>query len=482
MRSRIIIRYVGVALIMVAMMMAVSALVAIINGYDDSASPLILSSFITLISGIFPMIFVRAERNIEPQEGVAIVVLSWIVCCLFGMIPYVCYGSEFTLVNAFFESVSGFTTTGASILDNIEGIPAGLLFWRVSTSWVGGLGIVSFFSLIIPRSIDTRSVLSNVEISDITRSQSSKHGKSCVRTILTVYMILTAACALSLRLAGLGWFDAVTDAMSTCSTCGFCVRNASIASYGNVSVEIIILFFMATSGVSFVFLSTLAISSSSGRRRISTATMSFFSFLAAATLLVTLDLSRTCHIPLPESLRLAAFQVCSITTTTGFATADTTVWPSSSIFVLLIASIICGCSGSTSGGIKMDRAVLIYRYIKDGFKTVIHPHRYVGTRLDGRIVSNRYASEAMKFVLVYASLILIGSMVNTLFGLDIKTGVSASIACLGNVGPGFGGVGSMGNYAGLPSILKLNSAALMIAGRLEIFPILSFIGLSFSHR
>lgn len=130
----------------------------------------------------------------------------------------------------------------------------------------------------------------------------------------------------------------------------------------------------------------------------------------------------------------------------------------------------------------MDRAVLIYRYIKDGFKTVIHPHRYVGTRLDGRIVSNRYASEAMKFVLVYAALILIGSMVNTLFGLDIKTGVSASIACLGNVGPGFGGVGSMGNYAGLPSILKLNNAALMIAGRLEIFPILSFIGLSFSHR
>lgn len=478
MRIKVIIRYIGIALLLVALMMAVSAIIAVFDGYDDSATPLITSAMVTFVVGFYPLIFVRPERNIKPKEGIAIVVLAWLMCCLFGMIPYICYGDEFTFINSFFESVSGFTTTGASILDEIESLPKGLLFWRVSTSWVGGLGIVSFFSLVIPRSMDKQSVLSNAELSDIARSQTSKSGKAFVKTILSVYVILTAACSVLLKLAGQSWFDAVTNAMSTCSTCGFCVRNASIAAYESAAVELIIIFFMTTCGVSFMLLSTLATGRKSARRRISTTTAAFLLSLLAATAIISLNLHNNLQKGWLESLRLAAFQVSSISTTTGFATADTNLWPALSILLLTVASVICGCSGSTSGGIKMDRIVLIFSYIRNSFRTAADPHRIIGTRISGRIVSEKDATEAMKFVLIYVALIIVGAIVNIIFGLDLKTGVTAAIACIGNVGPGFGSVGSLGNYADFPAVLKFSNSLLMLAGRLEIFPILSFIGLS----
>lgn len=473
MRPQIIIKYAGMSLIMVALMMAISALVGIFSGYDESTTPLLYFSFITLICGAYPLIFVRTDSKINSHEGIAVVVVSWIVCCVFGMVPYICYGGEFTLINAFFESVSGFTTTGASILSDIESLPKGLLFFRVSTAWVGGLGIVSLFSLVIPRSMDSRSVLSSAELSDLTRSQSSKRGKSFVSTILSVYIALTLACTLFLRFAGLGWFDAVTNAMSTCSTCGFCVRNTSIAAYANPAVEIIILLFMVASGISFVLMASYAM----GHRRKSRATLVYLIFIAVATLTVTFNLVVSAHETFPHALRLAAFQVGSLTTTTGFATADTTVWPSLSIVVLLAASLICGCAGSTSGGIKMDRIVLMFSYIQKSTHSAISPNRVVGARIDGHIVSDRTVSEAMKFILVYFALVAAGGLLNTLGGLDLQTGLSAAVACIGNVGPGFGSVGSMGNYASFPPILKFTSSLLMIAGRLEIFPLLSLIGI-----
>lgn len=475
MRTRIIIRYVGISLLLVAVMMAISGVIAVLNDYDNSATPLIFSAFITFIIGSYPMIFVRPEANISIKEGIAIVVLSWIACCICGTIPYICYGEEFTLVNALFESISGFTTTGASILTDIEALPAGLLFWRASTAWVGGLGIVSLFSLIVPRRMDDKSVLSSAELSDLTRSQSSKTGKSFIRAMFTVYVILTTTCAIALKLTGMGWFDAVTNAMSTCSTCGFCVRNESIASYGNAVAELIIVVYMTICGISFMQLSTR--SGRHGKRRLTAATRGFLYFLTLSIVAVSIDLMVEANEPVLQALRKAVFQMSSITTTTGFATADTTLWPPLCIIILLISSVICGCSGSTSGGMKMDRIVLMFAYIKQGFKKGSNPHRMSCATIDGKIISDNVAIETMKFALLYISLLFTGAAINTIGGMDLETGISASIACLGNVGPGFGSVGSMGNYAELPSFLKISSSIMMIAGRLEIIPLLSFIGL-----
>lgn len=475
MRARIIIRYIGTSLILVALMMAISGIVAVFNDFDTSATPLLFSAFITFITGAYPMIFVRPEPNVSTKEGIVIVVLSWIACCIFGMIPYICYGEEFTVVNALFESVSGFTTTGASILTDIESLPAGLLFWRSSTAWVGGLGIVSIFSLIIPRKMDDRSILSNAELSDLTRSQSSRTGKSFIKTMLTVYLILTSTCAVCLKLAGMGWFDAVTNAMSTCSTCGFCVKNESIGAYGSMVVEAIIIVYMTLCGISFMHIATA--SSRHGKHRMSAATKGFvlflvFSIIATATSLIVED-----NEPVLQALRKASFQMASITTTTGFATADTTQWPAISIMLLIVASIICGCSGSTSGGMKVDRVVLLLSYIRHGIKKSTNPHRMNQAAVDGKVISDDAAIDAMKYALLYIFTIMIGSVINTMAGLDLETGITASIACLGNVGPGFGTVGSMGNYADFPAGLKISSSMLMIAGRLEIVPLLSFVGL-----
>lgn len=478
MRARIIIRYVGVSLTLVALMMALSGIVALHNNNDSSTMPLLYSAFLTMIMGLFPTIFVRAESDINVKEGIAIVVLSWIFCCIFGMFPYLCYVGEFTFVDALFESVSGFTTTGASILNNIEALPSGLLFWRASTAWVGGLGIVSLFSLVIPKSMDLKSVLSSAELSDITRSQSSKRGKSFIWTMFLVYVILTAVCAISLKLTGMRWFDAVTNAMSTCSTCGFCVKNSSIAAYGSISVEMIIVAFMTVSGISFMMISSMV----RGVRWMSSATKAFLAFLVGASIVITINLMMNGENDLMHTIRLAVFQVCSITTTTGFATADTTIWPSLSIFVLLIASLVCGCSGSTSGGMKMDRVVILSSYIFRGFHRSLHPNQVTRVRVDGKLVSDSLAGETMRFVLLYVALIVAGTSINALGGLDLETGMTAAIACLGNVGPGFGDVGSMGNYADFPALLKLNSAVLMIAGRLEIIPLFSFVNLLMARK
>lgn len=477
MRAKVIFMYVGISLVLVAIMMALSGLVAVFSGPDDSTMPLLFSAFITFIMGIYPMIFVRPEPNISFREGVATVVLAWLACCVFGTIPYLCYGGEFTFVDAFFESVSGFTTTGASILNDIEALPAGLLFWRASTAWVGGLGIVSIFSLVIPQSLDRMSILSGAELSDIAKSQSSRHGKSFILTMLTVYITLTVTCALCLKIAGLPWFDAVTDALSTCSTCGFCIRNNSIGSYGNMGVEAIIMVFMLISGISFMQTSSYVLRKGNARRRISTVTRAYLGFVLVATLIITINLRLHQDITVLHALRLAAFQVCSITTTTGFATADTSVWPALSVVLLILASVVCGCSGSTSGGMKMDRVVLLLSYIRQSFRRGNSQRRLARTRLDGRIVPEDLADKTIRFVLLYVAFLVAGALINTMAGLDIPTAMTASVACLGNVGPGFGNVGSMSNYADFPVLLKLSSTILMIAGRLEIIPILTFLGL-----
>lgn len=477
MRTRVIIRYVGISLVLVAMMMAVSGMVALMSGPDDSTMQLFFAACVTFLTGVYPMIFVRSESNVSTKEGISIVVLSWLASCLFGIIPYMAYGSEFTFMDAFFESVSGFTTTGASILTDIEALPAGLLFWRASTAWVGGLGIVSIFSLVIPHSLDRTSVLSRAELSDMTKSQSSRHGKSFVGAMLTVYVVLTVTCAVLLGMTGMPWLDAVTNAMSACSTCGFCVRNASIGAYDSLTVELLLIMFMVVSGVSFVRIFNTFARSLGRSRRLSGVTTSYIAFLVIATLVITLNLMNHGDISFLKSLRLAAFQVCSITTTTGFATTDTSVWPALSILVLVLASVVCACSGSTSGGMKMDRVLLLISYMGQSLRKGINPRRVVNTRFDGRVVPEELAAETMRFILLYVVLLAVGAFVNTAFGLDLETALSASVACLGNVGPGFGDVGSVGNYADFPAILKFNASMLMIAGRLEIIPLATFIGI-----
>jgi trk system potassium uptake protein TrkH len=473
MNWRLITWYIGVSLLLVAALMTVSGIVACCTPGDTSRTPLLFSAYLTGTVGIVPLIFVRKGHNrLCFKEGNCIVVGAWLLSCLFGMLPFFFYGREFTPINALFESVSGFTTTGASVLNDIEALPRGLQLWRISTAWVGGIGIVTLFSMLTGRS--DKTTLSRAEISNVAReSLAGEKNTSFANRMLITYIALTFVTLFSLKLTGMGWFDAATNAMSACSTCGFCTRNTSIAFYANPAAEVVLTIAMLAAGVHFgiLFLAFLK-----GRPRYiwkSETIRVFLSLVGLAIAIVTADLMfRGNYSSFAHALRDASFQVASISTTTGFATQDTTLWPPLSMSVLIICSLICGCSGSTSGGIKVDRAILAAKGIYRKVKLTVEPNGICFVRVDGRTRTEEQVSDAFGYIFCYLILMVLFAAVNIAFGKDFITGVTASIACIGNVGPGFGDVGSMSNYADFPAVLKVTGMIEMLIGRLEIFPVL----------
>ena len=477
MNWNIITWHVGISLLLVAALMAIAGFIACFTPGDDSWPFLLLSAILTGSVGFFPLIFVRKGRQrLSFREGNTIVVFAWLAACFFGMLPFLFYGKEFTPVNALFESVSGFTTTGASILNDIEALPRGIQFWRISTSWVGGIGIVTLFSMMMSGTHD-KTTLSRAEISLVARNAcSGGRTVTFARRMLVTYVALTFVTFCSLMFTGLDWFDAVTDAMSACSTCGFCIRNTSVAFYANPSAEVILTFAMLASGINFGILFLAFIQGRPNQLWKSETIKVFLCAVLVAIVIVTVDLMVHGNSPsLGAALRDASFQVASISTTTGFATQDTTLWPPLSMAVLLMCSLICGCSGSTSGGIKMDRALLAAKGVHRKVLLTVSPNMVRPVRVDSRVRPDEQVNDAFIYIFCYLMVVVLFAAINITGGLDFTTGVTASIACIGNVGPGFGEVGSVSNYAGLPGFLKLTSMAEMLIGRLEIFPILYLI-------
>ncbi len=469
MRLYVILRYSGLVMLFAALFMAVSAVMSFIGGMDSSFYPLVLSSLLTALMGAFPLLFVPRIEQITNKEGFCIVVGSWIMACVVGMFPYLMWGGEFSLINAWFESVSGFTTTGATILQNIEALPRGLLFWRSCTAWLGGVGVVMFALVILPSLGKTKMTLSNVELSSLAKDNYRYRTQQIVRILLVVYMGLTVVTTLLLKVAGMGWFDALNHAMSACSTCGFGTKNASIAFYDNPYIELVLIGAMVFAGIHFGLIYATIVGKSKNIFR-SEVSHTYFAVIGVGSLLVAVSLYFGHVYPdLLSSLRHSIFQFVSLQTTTGFATADTNTWTTFAILLLIFASVVCACAGSTSGGLKIDRMLLFAKMFKARMRRQQHPNAVIRIKVDGVIQEDELLTTVVIFMVTYLALIFVGSVVNALFGQDMMTAVSSAIACLGNVGPGFGEVGSMANYSELPTILKLQDAFLMLMGRLEIF-------------
>lgn len=453
----------------IASFMLASAIVSMLNDYDSAYYPLLLSSFLTALLGFFPLIFVDKVDEINTKEGYAIVVGSWFVACIVGMFPYLIWGGEFSIINAWFESVSGFTTTGASILNDIEFLPRGLLFWRASSSWIGGIGVVMFALVVLPSMGKSRHMLSNVEISSIAKDNFHYRSKVIIRILTMVYVGITLATTLALKYSGMTWFDAATHAMSLCSTCGFSTKNASAAFWDSPLIETIMMVAMTLSAIHFgILYATIT-----GRRNNifrSEVVRTFIGMMVVIAVVIAISLVAEGIYPtIGEALRHASFQVVSITTTTGYATADTNTWTPLAIALLVFCSVICGCAGSTSGGMKVDRLLIATKVIRNRMKIQLHPNAVIRTKMDGTVQDDSVQSLVMTFIVTYILLVLLGTIVYALFGCDLTTGFTASIACISNVGPGFGEVGSMSNFSGLPAVLKFTSTVLMLIGRLEIF-------------
>ena len=479
-RPLVVVRYVGLILLILVGFMLVAGGVSCIGGPDQSTVPLFFSAFIGLIIGIFPVIFSKGVSSINRREGYPIVVIAWLLACRVGGLPYLLDGDDFTMVNSFFESVSGFTTTGASIINDIEALPDGLLFWRMSTSWIGGIGVVMFALLILPSMRGVGSTLSDMELSTIAKDNyHTTKRSSIIRLLIITYCVLTSIAAVSLHFAGMDWFDAICHAMSACSTCGFSTKNASIAAFHSPVIEGIIIVAMTCAGIHFgVFLS--AITGKGSVKGFSASLKVYITFMVIVAILVSLSLwNDQIYSSFLGCVRRGLFHVVSLTTTTGFAITDTNTWPAFCVVLLTICSLICACSGSTTGGIKIDRMVIMAKSVQRRILRQRNPNRFYDVRIDGRSISDDRVEDALNFIAVYILIAALGCLLFTGFGNDLQTSFSGSVACLGNVGPGFGKVGSVYNFSSLNAPTKVVSVALMFMGRLEIFEILQ---LFYSHR
>ena len=455
-------------------MMYLAAFIAYLNDNDSSFDPLVFSAMTATLCGVFAIISTKPQENLTIVDGYCIVTGCWIAACLFGAIPFLIFGCEFTVIDALFESVSGFTTTGASILNNIEALPKGLQFWRIATSWMGGIGIVTLVSLVISAQHDRHAVLASAELSYLAKVHYGGRKRTFVYRMLTVYIVITAASVIALRLTKMPWFDAITAGMSACSTCGFSIKNTSVGFYDNVAVELILIAAMLMGATNFSLLfSTIWPDKRTHKNLFNTQVIRWFlSFVAIAILAVTANLYFTGYcISFPKALRLAAFQVCSLATTTGFATADTNLWPTGSMGILLLCSLVCGCSGSTSGGMKMDRFVIVVNSLRGMVSSLIGVKNVNRIKVDEQTLTEEDVTSVLAFMSTYLIIIVIGTIIFAV-SMDFKTSLSASIACIGSVGPGFGDVGSMGNYDGMMGFQKVAAMIIMLLGRVEIFPML----------
>ena len=469
MRISVVIRYIGIVLLVLAAFMLVAAGISYVNNVDSAYSPLVMSSLLTLLMGCFPMIFVPSTDRISQKEGFCIVVGAWLVSSVVGMFPYLMWGGEFTLINAWFESVSGFTTTGASILNDIEALPRGLQFWRMSSCWIGGVGVIMFALIILPSIGKSKMMLSNVELSSLAKDNFNYRTQTLVRIVLSIYVGLTAITIIALKLSGLNWFDSLCHAMSACGTCGFSNKNLSVGHFNSPLVEMVLIVAMLIAGMHFgLIYATLTRKPNNIFR--SEVTRSYLLMFALSSVMIAISLRAADIYPTAlSSLRHAAFQTASLMTTSGFATADCNTWTPFAILILMFCSLICGCAGSTSGGLKVDRLVLALKMLKNKLQSQQHPNVIMRIKVDGFCQDQSMLNGVMVYIVAFMLLVLAGTFINTLFGCDLMTGFSATLACASNVGPGFGEVGTMDNYSSMPVIVKMCLSFVMLFGRLEIF-------------
>ena len=469
MNLSVVARNIGIALLSNAVFMFLGVIVSIVYGFDSSFSPLLLSGVITLIAGLFPLVFVRKGNSINAKEGFTIVVFAWVLSCLFGMLPYVLWGGEFTLINAWYESVSGYTTCGGTILSDVESLPKGLLFWRSSTHFLGGLGIVVFMLLVLPSVSSFSKRLKDVETSSLSQENYRFRTKQTIYVMFSVYFGITIAETLCLMLAGMDFFNAINHAFSTVATGGFSTLNDSVKGFDSVLIEYIIIFFMLLSGLHFGLIYSSVTTRSlkifrSPVVRYYIACVFVFSVAIAVNLLAA-----KVETNWGEAISHSLFQAVSVSTSTGFATSEISTWPNFAMLLMLFLMIQGACSGSTTGGVKADRFLIFFKSIKAQLKKYVHPNAVMPVKVGKHTVDYDLVSSVNLFILFYFLILFAGTLVLTLLGVGMEDAVSSVISNTGNVGVAFGEVGSFGNYGYFPAAAKFVLALLMLIGRFEIF-------------
>ena len=482
MNLKVISRNTGMALLVSSLFMLVAAGISLLDGGDTGLAPLLISFALTFTVGIFPFIFVRSSPAITLKEGYVIIFLSWMLSFIFGMLPYALWGGPFTLQNAWFESVSGFTTTGATILDNVEALPRSLLFWRASTHFIGGLGVVVFLLLLIPGSNQMKMRLTNMELTSLSRGGFSSRTNKTVYIFAYVYLGLLVLSFVSYLLAGMSPFDAICHAMSVSATGGFSTRNASIAAFGSRWVEAITMLFMYMSSLHFGIIYLAVVTRSN--RPYDNPVVKFYTFwVLIMAFVVGAGLKGNGICPSwGNALWNGLFETLCVTTTSGFAILDNAEWPLWIVMVLMFSAIMCGSAGSTSGGVKVDRVILLFKSVGRRVNTILHPSSVNEVRLGKRILREEEVSPHLLYLALYGLLLAVSVALSLFVGVDHQNSFIASVTSLGNVGPAYGALGTMGSFNSVPLLGKLVFTVDMFLGRIEIYPVLAVVAMIFDKR
>ena len=410
------------------------------------------------------------KRTIYAREGFAIVSLSWILMSFFGALPFVFSGAIPSFVDAFFETVSGFTTTGASILNSIETLPKSILFWRSFTHWIGGMGVIVFVLAILPQKDMQSMHILRAEVPGPTVGKLVSKTTVTARILYIIYGVLTVAEIIALLCCEMPLYDSVTTAFATAGTGGFSVKNASIAAYNNLGAEVVISLFMLLFGINFNLFYLLLIKQF---KRVfkSEELWTYLAVIGVSVLLITFNIYPMVE-TLGTALRQAGFQVISIITTTGFVTADFGQWPAMSQMVLVVLMFLGACAGSTGGGLKVGRMIILVKAAFRELRRAINPNRVKAIKLDGAVIEKDVVITTSTYFVIYMFIIGISALILTIDNFDFTTTVTAVVTCINNVGPGLAAVGPVENFADFSNFSKLVLSANMLIGRLEIFPII----------
>lgn len=425
-----------------------------------------------LIGGGFIFYGKGADKKVTRRDGYCIVSLTWILFTLLGMLPFYMSGEIPSVTDAFFETMSGFTTTGATVLDNIESLPYGMLFWRSLTQWIGGLGIVCFTIAILPIFGGGGNLqLFSAEATGVVHDKIHPKISIMTKWIWTVYLIITAVETALLMLGGMNVFDAVCHAFTTAGTGGYSTKQSSISYWNSTYIEYVVALFMLISSVNFSLL-FLCMSGKFKRFFKDSELRWFLGSILTLTVVITISLFFQKDYSLECAFRKAFFQVTTLHTSCGFATDDYTLWPQFTWILLLFAMIAGGCTGSTAGGIKNMRILILYHNIRNEFKRMIHPNAVLPVRINRHVVPQATLNSVTTFTIFYMVCGLVGWMALMFLDINFMEAFSTVISSLGNVGPGLGAFGPAYSWSALPDIAKWILSFLMLIGRLELFSVL----------
>ena len=477
---RIISKIIGSLLFIEAFFMAWCVTIAFYYHEDDTLA-FLLSMLLTFSSAfLFLLAGRKAENSLSRHDAFVVVTAVWVIFSFFGMFPFLVHGSITNITDAYFETISGFTTTGASILDDVEVLPDGILFWRSLTQWVGGLGIVFFTIAILPSLVGGSVKVFAAEATGPIKAKMHPRLSTTAKWIWSIYLLLTVGCGISFWAVGMDWFDALNYSMTTTATGGFSIHNDSLAFFSDARIDYIAILFQFLAGINFTLLYTSIFKAKFKSLFMNSEFKLYVCIVLLATVSITIILFNQMGYGLDHALRSGLFQVVSFMTTTGIFNDDVARWPHITWIILGAVMFTGACAGSTSGGFKCIRAVMTLKTLRNNFRQILHPNAVLPVKINGQSVPQARIVALFAFFTLFMLMILVTAAIMIVSGVDMINSIVIALSCVSNIGPSLSNdIGANITWSGMPDYIKWVLSLLMLMGRLEIMTVLVLFTRSF---